>query len=94
LSWAAIVNGFLRYAGTARSRCVLSSGKRTAYCGRCAGGPNQIAAGQVPIKDYFHALKKLQEMKIPASFFPRKPFSRVGIRVGLIAEYRKRQLLC
>jgi len=57
--------------------------------------PNHInMASQDPVNQYFKTLKQLEEMKI-SYLIPShgKPFGRVRIRIGLIAEYRKQQLL-
>lgn len=75
--------------------CFYNQDTGVLFAGDALVTPNHInMAGQDPVGSYFETLKLLQKMNI-TYLVPShgKPFSRAGLRIGLIAEYRKQQLL-
>ncbi|KJS23099.1 MAG: hypothetical protein VR72_02710 [Clostridiaceae bacterium BRH_c20a] len=74
--------------------CFYHPDREVLFAGDVLVTPNHLnATNQEPLTDYFKILELLQKMKI-AYLFPShgKPFARVDIRIGLIAEYRKQQM--
>jgi len=86
----------LRFSGHSDEQvCFYNQDMEVLFAGDALVTPNHInMVSEDPVSSYFETLKVLQEMKI-SYLIPShgKPFSRVGIRIGLIAEYRRQQLL-
>lgn len=75
--------------------CFYNEDIEVLFAGDVLVTPNHInIASQEPLSSYFETLEFLKKMKI-SYLIPShgKPFARVGIRIGLIAEYRKQQLI-
>lgn len=75
--------------------CFYNQDMEVLFAGDVLVTPNHInMISEDPVSSYFEALKLLQKMKI-SYLIPShgKPFTRVGIRIGLIEKYRKQQLL-
>lgn len=85
----------LRYSGHCTNQiCFYHPEYEVLFAGDVLVTPNHLnVTSQDPLKQYFDSLEQLQKMKI-AYLIPShgKAFTRVGIRIGLIAEYRKQQL--
>ena len=85
----------LRFAGHGSNQlCFYQPEQEVLFAGDVLVTPNHLSTGvREPLKDYFDSLELLQSMKIKMLVPSHgKPFSRVGIRIGLIAEYRRQQL--
>lgn len=75
--------------------CFYNKDTKVLFAGDALVTPNHInMTAEDPVGSYFETLKLLRKMNI-SYLIPShgKAFSRVGIRIGLIADYRKQQLL-
>ncbi|KUO64325.1 MAG: hypothetical protein APF84_09820 [Gracilibacter sp. BRH_c7a] len=75
--------------------CFYNQDMKVLFAGDVLVTPNHInMASQDPLGLYFETLELLKNMEI-SYLIPShgKPFGRVGIRIGLISEYRKQQLI-
>lgn len=85
----------LRFSGHCTNQiCFYHPEKEVLFAGDVLVTPNHLnVTTKEPLKEYFDSLEQLQKMKI-SYLIPShgKPFTRVGIRIGLIGEYRRQQL--
>lgn len=85
----------LKLAGHCTNQiCFYHPDLEVLFAGDTLVTPNHLnITTKEPLTEYFNSLELLQKKKI-AYLIPShgKPFTRVKIRIGLIAEYRKQQL--
>jgi len=86
----------LKFSGHSSNHiCFYHPEKEVLFAGDVLVTPNHLNdSNPDPLTEYFDSLEQLQRIKI-ACLIPShgKPFNRVGIRIGLISEYRQQQLV-